>query len=255
MYKLILITAFTIFSLYGYSQNTKDNKDTIRDADEPIFTSVQVEAAFPGGRDAWKTYLQKNLNSSLPKDKGAPAGKYTVIANFLVDYHGNISDVQADPSPYGTKEEAIRVIKNGPQWIPAMQNGHNVAYRARQAITFVVSEENTAINTDNRVFTSVQIEAEFPGGSEGWKTYLTKNLDSNIPYKKGAPSGRFPVFVNFLVDREGNISDVQAPPSPYGTREEAIRVIQNGPRWRPAVQNGRNVAYRARQVITFVVTR
>ena len=108
---------------------------------DKVFTSVQIEAEFPGGKDAWKKFLERNLNSSLPSENGAPAGKYTVMVNFLVDKNGNISDVQADPSPYGTREEAIRVIKKGPAWKPAVQNGRQVAYRARQAITFVVSEE------------------------------------------------------------------------------------------------------------------
>ena len=108
---------------------------------DKVFTSVQIEAEFPGGPGAWKKYLERNLNTSVPSDNGAPEGKYTVIVSFLVDKNGNISDVQADQGPYGTKDEAIRVIKKGPAWKPAVQNGHNVAYRAKQAITFVVSPE------------------------------------------------------------------------------------------------------------------
>jgi len=252
MYKLILIASFSVFSISGYSQTSKDTLDNQNDY---IFTSVQIEAAFPGGREAWKMYLVKNLNSSLPQQKGAPAGRYSVNVNFLVDRNGMISDVQADPSPYGTREEAIRVIKNGPQWIPAMQNGHNVAYRARQSITFVVSEDKPATNNNDKVFTTVQIEAEFPGGAMGWRKFLERNLNSNIPYYRGAPQGKYSVLVNFLVDKEGNVSDVQADPSPYGTMEEAIRVIKKCPQWKPAVQNGKNVAYRVRQAITFVVSR
>ncbi|MEY3507070.1 MAG: hypothetical protein RIR44_302, partial [Bacteroidota bacterium] len=38
-------------------------------------------------------------------------------------------------------EEAVRVIKKGPSWKPAVQNGRNVIYRHRQSITFMVSEE------------------------------------------------------------------------------------------------------------------
>jgi len=107
---------------------------------DKVFTSVQIEAEFPGGLPAWKKYLERNLNNTLPSENGAPPGKYTVKVNFLVDKNGNISDIQADPSPYGTREEAIRVIKKGPAWKPAVQNGHNVSYRVSQAITFVVEE-------------------------------------------------------------------------------------------------------------------
>ena len=109
---------------------------------DKVFTSVEIVAEFPGGRSAWEKFLQRNLNSSLPSEQGAPPGKYTVMVSFLVDKNGNISDVTAENDPkYGTREEAIRVIKKGPAWKPAVQNGRNVAFRARQAITFVVADE------------------------------------------------------------------------------------------------------------------
>jgi len=109
---------------------------------DKVFTSVQIEAEFPGGPAAWSKYLSRNLNSSLPAENGAPEGKYTVVVSFLVDKSGNISQVTAENDPkYGTADEAVRVIKKGPAWKPAVQNGHNVAYRARQQITFVVAPE------------------------------------------------------------------------------------------------------------------
>jgi periplasmic protein TonB len=109
---------------------------------DKVFTTVQIEAEFPGGRQAWVRYLEKNLNRDVPNDNGASPGKYTVVVSFLVDKNGNISDVQADNDPgFGTKEEAIRVIRKGPAWKPAVQNGRNVAYRARQPITFMVADE------------------------------------------------------------------------------------------------------------------
>jgi len=59
-----------------------------------------------------------------------------------VDKTGGISEVKAENDPgYGTKDEAVRVIKRGPNWKPAVQNGRNVIYRHKQSITFMVSEE------------------------------------------------------------------------------------------------------------------
>jgi len=79
------------------------------------FKTVQIEAKFPGGPDAWQKYLERNLNSNVPVDNGAPPGNYTVIVSFLVDKSGNISEVQALNDPgYGTGVEAVRVIKKGP---------------------------------------------------------------------------------------------------------------------------------------------
>ncbi|MDE3236187.1 MAG: energy transducer TonB [Bacteroidota bacterium] len=109
---------------------------------DKVFTVVQIPAEFPGGLPAWQKYLERNLNSDIPVQNGAPPGKYTVYVTFIVDKNGGISDVQAENDPgYGTKDEAIRVIKKGPNWKPAVQNGRNVIYRHKQGITFVVSEE------------------------------------------------------------------------------------------------------------------
>lgn len=109
---------------------------------DKIFTVVQIPAQFPGGLPAWSRYLERNLNSGLPVENGAPPGKYTVFVTFIVDKTGKISDVQAENDPgYGTKDEAIRVIKKGPDWKPAVQNGRNVIYRHKQGITFQVQDE------------------------------------------------------------------------------------------------------------------
>ncbi len=109
---------------------------------DKVFTVVQIPAEFPGGQAGWQKYLERNLNRDLPVENGAPPGKYTVVVTFIVDKTGAISDVQAENDPgYGTKDEAVRVIKKGPSWKPAIQNGRNVIYRHRQSITFVVSEE------------------------------------------------------------------------------------------------------------------
>jgi protein TonB len=107
-----------------------------------VFTVVQIPAEYPGGSAAWIKYLERNLNSNVPSENGAPVGKYTVILSFIVDKNGNISDINAENDPgYGTKEEAVRVLKKGGGWKAAVQNGRNVIYRHRQSITFQVSEE------------------------------------------------------------------------------------------------------------------
>ncbi len=105
------------------------------------FKTVQIQAKFPGGNDAWMKYLQRNLRADVPVENGAPPANYTVVVSFLVDKDGNISEVKAENDPgYGTSAEAVRVIQRGPKWTPAVQNGRNVIYRQRQSITFQVTE-------------------------------------------------------------------------------------------------------------------
>jgi protein TonB len=110
--------------------------------EDKIFTKVENEAAFPGGEAAWRRFLEKNLNASTPIDNGAPEGTYQVIVKFIVSKDGSISDVQAESKHgYGMEDEAVKVIKRGPKWKPALQNGRNVNAYRRQPITFVVQDQ------------------------------------------------------------------------------------------------------------------
>ena len=122
--------------------NKVKKKAVVADASIADINNVQIPAEFPGGLLGWTKFLEQNLYRDVPIKNKAPVGKYTVVVSFIVDKNGFISDVQAENDPgYGTKEEAVRVIKNGPSWKAAIQNGRNVTYRHKQSITFVVSEK------------------------------------------------------------------------------------------------------------------
>lgn len=119
-----------------------ENYDTITGKRLPGVVTFLENAKFPGGPSAWVDYLSSHLKAKVPVKNGAKAGLYTVIVTFLVDKDGKISDVEAATDPgFGTAEEAVRVVKNGPKWIPAIQNNQAVVYRQKQSITFSVSDE------------------------------------------------------------------------------------------------------------------
>jgi len=112
------------------------------DDENKVFEKVEVEASFKGGEKEWRRYLERNLNANTPVENGAPAGSYTVVVQFIVDKEGKISDVKALTNHgYGMEEEAVKIIRKGPNWVPAVQNGRNVKAYRKQPITFVVSEE------------------------------------------------------------------------------------------------------------------
>lgn len=107
---------------------------------------------------------------------------------------------------------------------------------------------------ENKIFDKVEIEASFPGGDGKWRQYLERNANGQVATDNGAPEGTYTTVVQFVVDKEGNISDVKALTNHgYGMEEEAMRVIRKGPKWTPAVQNGRQVKAYRKQPITFQV--
>ena len=107
---------------------------------------------------------------------------------------------------------------------------------------------------ENKIFDKVEIEASFPGGDAKWRQYLERNANGQVATDNGAPEGTYTTVVQFVVDKEGNISDVKALTNHgYGMEEEAMRAIKKGPKWNPAVQNGRQVKAYRKQPITFQV--
>lgn len=252
--------------------------NTPASADDKVFTKVEVDPAFPGGDAQWRLYLEKNLDASIPVNRKAPDGAYTVIVQFIVDKAGNITDViTLTHHGYGMEEEAMRVIKKGPAWLPAVQNGYQVKAIKKQPITFVVgkgdnrSNKNTNASSgnlneivvtgfpleaaqDNKVFTKTEIPPSFPGADTGWRKYLERNVNAAVPVDNGAPAGIYKVMVQFIVNADGSLSDFKPLTNHgYGMEKEAMRLIAAGPKWKAAIQNGKVVTAYMQQPITFVV--
>ena len=118
-------------------------------------------------------------------------------------------------------------------------------------------QKNVDPNQNNDpIFYTAQKTAQFPGGGEGWIRYLEKNLNRDVPVINGAPVGQYKVILSFVVNSDGSIKDVKAVTDPgYGTAAEAIRIIEKGPKWVPAEQNGKKVNYLMKQTIVFTVAK
>lgn len=107
------------------------------------------------------------------------------------------------------------------------------------------------IEVEDVIFTKVEKEAEYEGN---WLRFLEKNLNGNVAGESGAPAGTYTVIIQFVVDVDGSLSNIVAlSDKGYGLEQEAIRVLKQSKKWKPAIQNGRQVkAYRT-QPITFVL--
>lgn len=106
-------------------------------------------------------------------------------------------------------------------------------------------------HTEPEIWTSVEVDARFAGN---WKAFLEKNLNANVPADNNAPEGNYSVVVQFVVDTEGNVSDIKPLTNHgYGLEAEAVRVLKKAAKWEPAIQNGIKVKAYRKQIITFQV--
>ncbi len=105
--------------------------DTIPDK---LFTKVENEAEFPGGREAWIKYIvgkvQANKDTLTAKDFG------TCLVKFIVNKDGSITNVEATTMKETQLAKiAVEAIKTGPKWIPAKNNDMVVASYRLQPVT------------------------------------------------------------------------------------------------------------------------
>ena len=167
-----------------------------------------------------------------------------------------VKDVEVKPEDEIKEVEKLEDTKIGVINQEGIKDEGLVAPPVEDKGTGVVEAPKKVEEDYDKVFTKVEKEAKFPGGPEGWRRYLERNLNANVAADDGAAVGNYSVKVQFIVDKGGNISNVQAIDKPKACPScgpEAEKVIKRGPKWEPAVQNGRNVIYQAIQFITFQV--
>ena len=106
-----------------------------------------------------------------------------------------------------------------------------------------------------KVFTVVQLAAQFSGGSKAGTDYLAHTIKTPDRFVLiSGPGTKASVGVEFAISKEGKIADVFIFRSrEWSVDTETIRVIKASPNWQPAVQNGQPVIYKHRQSITYQV--
>lgn len=107
-----------------------------------------------------------------------------------------------------------------------------------------------SVPKDSLTYVGDQIP-EFPGGVKGIHQFLTDSIRYPLEAQVQKISGK--VFVAFVIDATGQVKDVHiAKGIGGGCDEEAVRVIKSMPRWKPAVQNGKNIPVRYSIPIIFL---
>ncbi|HRO45004.1 energy transducer TonB [Agriterribacter sp.] len=95
-----------------------------------------------------------------------------------------------------------------------------------------------------------EVEAVFKGGTEDWVKYIQKNI--NFPDRARNLKKEGSLLLQFVVNTDGTTSDITILRSiEYSLDEEAIRLIKDSPKWRPAHQDGKLVRAFRRQPLVF----
>lgn len=100
----------------------------------------------------------------------------------------------------------------------------------------------------DEIFSVVEVQAEPVGGVGAFYDYVTSQLKDNYPPQAARMNIQGVVYIQFVVEKDGSITDVQAVKGIGGGCDElAVKVLQNSPKWNPGRQRGK--AVRSRKVV------
>jgi antitoxin component YwqK of YwqJK toxin-antitoxin module len=98
-------------------------------------------------------------------------------------------------------------------------------------------------------------EAFFPGEMNGWRGFLSRNLNASVPIDNGAKNGKYTVIVRFDVEKDGSVNNIlPITRHGYGMEAEVIRLMKKSPKWNPARMFGVPVRSFKIQPVTFIVS-
>lgn len=123
---------------------------------------------------------------------------------------------------------------------------------AMQEYVFVVELEEEEEVEEEQIFLVVENMPEYPGGEEAMYQFIGQNIEYPRMAKENGICGR--VFISFVVERDGSVTDVKILRGiGGGCDEEAVRVIKKMPRWSPGKQRGKPVRVQYRMPIKFTL--
>ena len=117
-------------------------------------------------------------------------------------------------------------------------------------LTTVNAQKTVVAKKNQQVFDVVEQMPEYPGGMAAMVEYLSANVKYPADAEKKKVEGK--VFVTFVVDTDGSITDVTLMKKVFPSLDaEAMRVISAMPKWVPGKQRGQVVRVRFTVPIMF----
>ena len=118
-------------------------------------------------------------------------------------------------------------------------------------VKFVPTEvKSDTIIVQDEALDVVEVMPEFPGGNKAMMSYLAENIKYPKEAENAGMQGR--VIVQFVVDTDGSIEDAKVVRAVDPLLDkEAIRVINAMPKWKPGMQDGKEVRVKYTVPIAF----
>ncbi|MCK5638066.1 MAG: energy transducer TonB [Flavobacteriaceae bacterium] len=238
--KLVFVLIFFILAINGYSQDTiyLDKKYKKIDQKELAkYYRIVIQDTDHGKKVAEQTF---NLNGKIKIEriysnyykKNKSLEKNTIwYENGQIHIEGNYTKKKKDGYFYSFWENGKLKRKD------LYKKGN------------LVEGKCWNIEGDEVEYYDFEIQPEFPGGREALVLYLKESINYvNIPSSSKGQK----IKISFYIDTDGSIVDVNLIKGADSiTDNEAKKIIQNMPKWKPAIQDGKRVKVKRTLPLSF----
>ena len=170
------------------------------------------------------------------------AGEYMALGSVAQDFDDLVEippTIQEPPKPPPV-EQPILIEVDDEELLEEIEIVIDIDVTEEQVIEDIIVQDELPEEKAEEIFIIVEEQASFPGGPAAWGKFLRKNL--KYPRKASRMGIEGKVFLSFIVDKSGIISDIKVTRGiGGGCDEEAIRVLSESPRWSPGRQRGNAV--------------
>ena len=131
---VLMPLALLLFSM-GYAQQTDSTGIDSSAKSQEVFEVVENPPEFPGGNGALFAYISNNLVYPESARKDGVEGR--VVVSFIVNEQGAVTELKVEKGLTPECDEAaLNVVRNMPNWIPAIHHGKPVKVKFRLPILF-----------------------------------------------------------------------------------------------------------------------
>ena len=166
-----------LFVVFACSEESKDASDM----DGQLLTIVEEMPEYPGGMDAFYSYLQNEI--SYPSQAKQMGVEGRVFVNFIIEKDGSLSNVKTIKGiGAGCDDEAVRALQNTPSFKPGSQRGRAVKVRMIVPITFKLSEDKKGmiIVAEPKIQKfKLKVDAKYANGE--WSGTVNDEEDLGLP--------------------------------------------------------------------------
>jgi TonB family protein len=198
---------------------------------------LEKRPEFPGGDAGLSAYFSKQLRyPALARESNIQG---TVIVNFMIDSAGAISNAQCVKSiGSGCDEEALRVIKAMPKWIPGVVNHKKVKVMFAIPIRFHLTDDDLTLKCTTVFYNDLSEKTISPKGDpKSLEKYLSTTVALSKSERKSIKGKKMPLLV--IIKTDGSIE----PCDSYSNIDKAItakycKALSDLGNWTPGKKDG-----------------